>query len=112
MHRRLCGENGRMLDGHDAAVATPSMAQGTDLEEIIVTARKRDESYQDVPVTINVFTEATVRNAGIYKPSDFIQLVPNMQLVETQNAGNAFVVIRGISQARNSEPSVRRACRS
>jgi iron complex outermembrane recepter protein len=29
-----------------------------------------------------------------------------MQLVETQNAGNAFVVVRGISQARNSEPSV------
>jgi iron complex outermembrane receptor protein len=29
-----------------------------------------------------------------------------MTLVETQNAGNAFVVIRGISQARNSEPSV------
>ena len=29
-----------------------------------------------------------------------------MKLVETQNAGNAFVVIRGISQARNSEPSV------
>src|SRR6185312_10840810 len=32
--------------------------------------------------------------------------VPNMTLVETQNAGNAFVVVRGISQARNSEPSV------
>ena len=29
-----------------------------------------------------------------------------MTLVETQNAGNAFVVVRGISQARNSEPSV------
>ncbi len=33
-------------------------------------------------------------------------MVPNMTLVETQNAGNAFVVVRGISQARNSEPSV------
>jgi len=32
--------------------------------------------------------------------------VPNMTLVETQNAGNAFVVVRGVSQARNSEPSV------
>ena len=29
-----------------------------------------------------------------------------MTLVETQNAGNAFIVIRGITQARNSEPSV------
>src|SRR5690606_23355330 len=30
----------------------------------------------------------------------------NVTLVETQNAGNAFIVIRGITQARNSEPSV------
>ena len=33
-------------------------------------------------------------------------MVPNMTLVETQNVGNSFVTIRGISQARNSEPSV------
>jgi iron complex outermembrane recepter protein len=88
------------------AVAMPVMAQGTEMEEIVVTARKRDESFQDVPVTINVFTEKLVEDAGIQRPSDFIQMVPNMTLVETQNAGNAFVVIRGISQARNSEPSV------
>jgi iron complex outermembrane receptor protein len=88
------------------AVAMPVMAQGTEMEEIIVTARKRDESFQDVPVTINVFTEELVKDARIQRPADFIQMVPNMTLVETQNAGNAFVVVRGISQARNSEPSV------
>ena len=48
----------------------------------------------------------TIEAAGIDRPADFIARVPNMTLVETQNAGNAFVVIRGISQARNSEPSV------
>ena len=89
-----------------AAVAMPAMAQSTEMEEVIVTARKRDETFQDVPVTVNVFTETLVKDAGIYRPADFIQMVPNMTLVETQNAGNAFVVIRGISQARNSEPSV------
>ncbi len=88
------------------AVALPAMAQTTEMEEIVVTARKRDENFQDVPVTINVFTESLVKDAGIQRPADFIQMVPNMTLVETQNAGNAFVVIRGISQARNSEPSV------
>src|SRR4029077_18515235 len=36
----------------------------------------------------------------------FIAMVPNMTLVQTQNVGNSFVVLRGISQARNSEPSV------
>ena len=33
-------------------------------------------------------------------------MVPNMTMVETQNAGNSFITVRGISQARNSEPSV------
>src|SRR6266850_648946 len=86
--------------------APPIMAQTNEMEEIVVTARKRDESFRDVPVTINVFTESMIQSAGIQKPADFIALVPNMTLVETQNAGNAFVVVRGVSQARNSEPSV------
>jgi iron complex outermembrane receptor protein len=87
-------------------IAMPVLAQTSEMEEVVVTARKRDESFQDVPVTISVFTEAAIENAGIQRPGDFIALVPNMTLVETQNAGNAFVVVRGISQARNSEPSV------
>ena len=88
------------------AAETQVSAQRGTLEEVVVTARKRDEAFRDVPVTVNVFTDKTIEAAGIVKPSDFIALVPNMTLVETQNAGNAFVVIRGISQARNSEPSV------
>ncbi|HXC60884.1 MAG TPA: TonB-dependent receptor, partial [Steroidobacteraceae bacterium] len=92
-----------------ATVAMPAVAaSSTDdaLEEVVVTARKRDESFRDVPMTVNVFTEQAIAAAGIQKPADFIARVPNMTLVETQNAGNAFVVVRGVSQARNSEPSV------
>ena len=66
----------------------------------------RSETFKDVPMTVNVFTAETIKSAGIEKPGDFIARVPNMTLVETQNAGNAFVTVRGISQARNSEPSV------
>jgi iron complex outermembrane receptor protein len=85
----------------------PMMAHAQDsLEEIIVTARRRAESFQDVPVTITAFSEADIQNAGIERPQDFISLTPNVTLVETQNQGNAFVTVRGISQARNSEPSV------
>jgi iron complex outermembrane recepter protein len=76
------------------------------LEEVVVTARKRDESQLDVPVAINVFTAADIEAAGIERPQDFIDLTPNMSLVQTQNQGTSFVTVRGISQARNSEPSV------
>ncbi len=90
-----------------AAIAAPAFAaDDAALEEVVVTARKRDESFRDVPMAVNVFTEQAIASAGIQKPGDFIARIPNMTLVETQNAGNAFVVVRGVSQARNSEPSV------
>ena len=88
------------------APETAAEAQAGQAEQIVVTARKRDESNLDVPISVNAFSEQQIEAAGIQKPGDFISLVPNMTLVETQNAGNAFVVVRGISQARNSEPSV------
>ena len=83
-----------------AAVAAPAVAadSGDTLEEIVVTARKRDESFRDVPMSVNVFTEEAISSAGIQRPADFIAKIPNMTLVETQNAGNAFVVVRGISK--------------
>jgi len=76
------------------------------IEEIVVTSRKRDESYTDVPVTVTVFTETEIEAAGIETPADFIALTPNVTLVQVQNAGNSFVTARGISQNRNTEMSV------
>ncbi|HXR24467.1 MAG TPA: TonB-dependent receptor, partial [Candidatus Binataceae bacterium] len=95
-----------------ATAAMPTRAQVaataaiSDLQEIVVTARKRDESFRDVPITVDVFTAQQIQSAGIESPRDFVAMVPNMTLVETQNVGNSFITIRGISQARNSEPSV------
>ena len=98
------------------AVATPAAAQdepspttaqsSTEEEDIVITALRRDQLLQDVPAAITAFTDETIEAAGIDRPIDFINLTSNVNLVETQNAGNAFIVIRGITQARNSEPSV------
>ncbi len=94
------------IDRRMPAQAQDATPESEEIDEVLVTARQRNESFRDVPITVNVFTRETIEAAGIEKPADFIARVPNMTLVETQNAGNAFVVIRGISQARNSEPSV------
>ena len=98
------------------AVATPAAAQdepspttaqsSTEEEDIVITALRRDQLLQDVPAAITAFTDETIEAAGIDRPIDFINLTSYVNLVETQNAGNAFIVIRGITQARNSEPSV------
>jgi len=86
-----------------AALAQQSSVE---IQEIVVSARKRDESYVDVPVAISVFTAEEIESAGISNPADFIALTPNVTLVQVQNAGNSFVTARGISQNRNTEMSV------
>jgi iron complex outermembrane receptor protein len=90
-----------------AMPALPTVqAQESVLEEIMVTARKRDETLEEAPVSVRAFTAMEIEAAGIETPRDFINLTPNVTLVETQNAGNAFINVRGVSQARNSEMSV------
>lgn len=90
------------LAAQDAAAA-PATAEDPG---IVVTALRRSETLQDTPVAVTAFDTKAIENAGIERPADFIALTPNVTLVETQNAGNAFVIIRGITQNRNSEPSV------
>ena len=75
----------------------------TQLEEIVVTARQREERIEDVPVTVQAFTAATIESAGIERPSDFIALTPGVAQVQTAEAGDLQVVIRGINTGRDAE---------
>jgi iron complex outermembrane receptor protein len=84
------------------AAAGPQTAVG----EIVVTARQRQENIQAVPAQVSAFTSRAIEAKGINSPADFLDAVPNVTFVATQNAGTSFIVIRGIGQARNSEPSV------
>ncbi|MEE4316986.1 MAG: TonB-dependent receptor [Erythrobacter sp.] len=117
MSRATDGRMGHALLGTTALAtallaATPLAAQEAPAEPavedqgIIVTGLRREESLQDTPAAVTAFNAEAIQNAGIERPADFIALTPNVNLVETQNAGNAFVIIRGITQNRNSEPSV------
>ena len=73
------------------------------IEEVVVTARKRAESLQEVPIAITAFTEQTIRRAGIERPADFISLMPNVTIVDTANVGDTQVSIRGIVSTRDAE---------
>ena len=86
-------------------VAVPALAQ-QELEEIVVTARLRSEAYEKAPAAIKAFTAGEIQAAGIDRVHDFVQLTPNMTVVQTQNPGNTFITIRGITQARNSDMPV------
>jgi iron complex outermembrane receptor protein len=82
-----------------------SLAQegASSIEEVVVTARKRAESLQEVPIAITAFTEQTIERAGIERPADFISLMPNVTIVDTANVGDTQVSIRGIVSTRDAE---------
>lgn len=106
---------GRLLLGTTAIASAlvaiaPAFAQDTasssgGIEEVVVTARARSEDIHNVPAQVTAFTAADIEAKGIQKPQDFLSAVPNVTFIETQNAGTSFLVMRGISQARNSAPS-------
>lgn len=70
-----------------------AMAAAT-LEEMVVTAQKREESLQDVPVTITAFGQSQLQEAGFDSISDLTQMSPSLQF---GNFGPVtFVTMRGI----------------
>ncbi|MGI9287930.1 MAG: TonB-dependent receptor [Pseudomonadales bacterium] len=70
-------------------------AQGLILEEVIVTARKRQESMQEVPVAITAFSGDQLRDAGVANVKQLGLQVPGLQIDESSTAQ---IWIRGIGQ--------------
>jgi len=93
---------------HGAALLTvPAVLEAAPtagkIEEIVVTARQREERIGDVPASITAFTAADIKSAGIERPQDFIALTPGVSQVQTAEAGDMQVSIRGINTARDAE---------
>ncbi len=85
----------------------PSTAPKADeLQEIIVTARGRSEELQNVPISDTALSEQQIEDAHVREVADFINLTPNISIVQAQNAGYSAITIRGITQVRNSESPV------
>lgn len=76
------------------------------LEEVVVTARKREESLQDTPIAISAFSAAALQRQQIASTEDLDQIAPNLQFASygplTGNNSAAQVYIRGIGQSDGS----------
>lgn len=81
-------------------------AEASQLDEIVVTGLKRDQAFVDVPVAVQVFSEAAISQAGITRPQDFLALTPNVTFQTSNHAGEFFVNIRGQTSVRQSEGAV------
>ena len=84
------------------AAFLPSVAIAQ-LEEVVVTARARTESLQDVPATVTAFTEGQIETMGVARAEDFVYMTPGVTFVNSVEVGDSQLAIRGINGARDAE---------
>ncbi len=85
--------------------ASPSASTGGNLEEIVVTAQKRSENQQVVPVAVTALSPATLANARVENVMDLAGLAPNLYVFQgaSLNGSNStpWLTLRGI-EANNT----------
>jgi iron complex outermembrane receptor protein len=74
-----------------------SVVAQTTLEEIIVTASKREESMQDAPVAVSVIDGDTLLRAGVIDPNSLAEMVPNVDVNSEPNRDGLVIVMRGVA---------------
>ena len=79
----------------EAAVAQE--AEAGRLEEITVTAQRREESVQDVPIAIQAFTADYISKSMFQDVSDYVQRTPNASFTSEGSRAHREISIRGIS---------------
>ncbi|KPF91862.1 hypothetical protein IP81_07245 [Novosphingobium sp. AAP83] len=94
------------------AIAQPALAQASanpqpaadavSDADIIVTARRRNESVQDVPATVQAVTADTIEKLNLRKLEDIQAVVPGLNLVANTNGIGATSTIRGVDYSVNA----------
>ena len=79
-------------DGDDAAV----------LEEIIVTATRRDKSLQQTSSSVGVLTERDIEDSGVLQIYDYWRMIPSLSVTDRGFAGNRYT-IRGMTGSTGNE---------
>lgn len=86
--------------------SSPALAQVDD--EIIVTATKRAESIQDVPISISAYGADFIEESGVQDLRDIALYSPNFTIANSSQLSNNRIAIRGVGSVGNAgiEPSV------
>jgi iron complex outermembrane recepter protein len=80
-----------------AARAENAPADIEGIQEIVVTAEKRSESLQSVPVSVTALTGAQLAQLKMDSPSDLVTQVPNLQVNGIVGEGSPLFSLRGVS---------------
>ena len=80
--------------------ASPAMSQDLAIEEIVVTATKRQASLQDVPIAVSVVGAEQIAEQSMGSLEEVATFIPNVNITET--SGNDALFIRGIGSPGNA----------
>ena len=83
------------VTSHAAADAEAGVKADDNLENILVTARRREERSQDVPLAISVLNSAAIESTGTFNVGKLSQLQPSIQYYSS-NPRNSAANIRGL----------------
>ena len=91
-----------------AGVVSTGLAQAA-IDEIVVTANKREQSLQDVPVSVSVTSGETIQRDAIVDIIDLQTSVPSLRVNQLQSSAQTNFTIRGYGNGANNpgiEPAV------
>ncbi|WP_174298766.1 TonB-dependent receptor [Sphingomonas bacterium] len=103
---------GASAEAPDKSASTTAEGTGgapADSSEIIVTAQRRQESIQSVPIAITAVTSQTLKNQNIRSVQDYFALTPNVSFQSNGSRDRKDLVLRGISNQLSPYSDVRQA---
>ena len=88
---------------------TPQASEEDDSNVIIVTATKREQTLQEIPISVSVTSGETIERSQVRDLIDLQTLVPSLKVGQLQSSANTNFIIRGFGNGANNagiEPSV------
>jgi outer membrane receptor protein involved in Fe transport len=89
-----------MLFPVGASVVITEVALAQQIEEIVVTTRRREENLQDVPIAVNAIGADFIERAGIRDLDNIAQLDPSLSVNEFFSQNDTRITIRGLTNTR------------
>src|ERR1700730_10220413 len=101
----ILGAHAAAANAAAPAEATPAEPEsGLALTEVVVTAQRREQSAQDVPIQMQALTAETIKNLAVTTFDDYVKFLPNVS-VSSQGPGLGQIYMRGLATTQDGEQS-------